>query len=142
VSEGDGRIMEAMPDGNLKIATPAGHRAEVGERFWVLDSHGQPVAEIKVIQSDSSGTTARYFQPFVSDDTLRTVETGATGGAVGAAVATGSALGTVLVPGLGTAVGAITGLVVANALSRRSRGRRIREGMVITGPIRSTQEIT
>jgi hypothetical protein len=132
-----GRIVDAASNGDLRITPPADQAAEVGERFCVLNEQGEPIAEIKVIRSDASGTIARYFQPFVSDEALRNASAGTAHGRASSAAA-GAAAGAILgspLPLVGTmagaAIGAMTGVVLRSALARRSPRQPIQSGMVI-----------
>jgi hypothetical protein len=119
-----GIILEVEANGDVRVSLPEGQTAEVGERFSVLNENQEPIAQIKVVRSDSSGTVARSFQPFVSNDTLRRATTGA---AAGAAV---GAIGSI-VPGVGTIAGATVGAVIGSALARRKPKQAIESGMPI-----------
>lgn len=129
-----GRVVKTKSNGDLTIIPPRGKTVEVGERFHVLNESKEPIAEIKVVSTDSSETIARYFQPFVSDETLRaaTKSTGKAATAKGAAAgATAGAIAASVVPLFGTVVGAATGAVIGSVLARRSPRQPIRNGMTI-----------
>jgi hypothetical protein len=116
-----GLIVEVEANGDVRVSLPEGQTAEVGERFSVLNENQEPIAQIKVVRSDSSGIVARSFRPFVSNDTLRRATAGAVAGA---------GAGSVL-PVVGTVAGAGIGAVIGSALARRKPKQAIESGMPI-----------
>jgi phage tail tape-measure protein len=117
-----GIIEEVEANGDLRISLREGQTAEVGERFSVLNEKQEPIAQIKVVRSDSSGVVARSFQSFVTYDTLRRA---------GAGAGAGAAAGTV-VPVVGSLAGAVVGAVIGSALARRKPKQAIESGMPIS----------
>jgi hypothetical protein len=95
-------------NGEIEIKLPSKTKAEVGERFTVIDDAGRVVAQVKVIKIEPNVIMAREFRSFVSQDVLRR----ALGAGIGAAVGT-----FVLEP----VAGAMMGAALGSALSQKQR---------------------
>jgi hypothetical protein len=109
----EGRVVGVSEDGAVEISLVGGEIPDVGTRFSVLNENGKRVAEIKVIEANSSRIVARRFASFKA--------------AQGVGAASGAALGTVLFPAVGTIVGATVGALAASAATRKV----IRGGMKV-----------
>jgi len=103
---GEGRVVN-VSDGEITLELPNRISAEVGERFSIINDTGKQVAQVKVIRSDTQGTVARQFQPFVSDDVLRA-----------AAAGVGAVLGSLAFEPI---AGAVVGAALGSALGQRQR---------------------
>lgn len=135
-----GSIVDVTTNEDLVLSMASDQTAEVGDRFYVLNSLNEPLEEITVVRIDpESGVIARFFQPPVSDEVLRKASrdtdtagdaTNRAGSAAGAAV--GAYIGTIAFPGVGTILGSAVGLVIGNMLTPKKQPPRIAVGMKIS----------
>lgn len=111
----EGRVVGVSEDGAVEISLVGAEIPDVGTRYSVLSENGKSVAEIKVIEANSSRIVARRFASFK-------VAKGATQGAVAGAV-----LGSILAPAIGTVVGATAGALAGRIATRKV----VRNGMKV-----------